>query len=119
MNLKTTKMSVLENKLIAIIIVVNLFSGASYSQKFIPGVVYYDSTGYVEYRAGNLPIIFSAPHDGNLGPSNIPDRDCEGCVSFNDSWTKTITEEIYDEFVKETGCYPHVIINLLQCKILK
>jgi N-formylglutamate amidohydrolase len=84
-----------------------------FSQTYVPGQIYYDSTGYVEYRAGNLPIILSSPHGGDLAPSSISDRDCSGCVNVKDSWTKEITEGMYDEFVSETGCYPHVIINLL------
>lgn len=30
--------------------------------------------GYIEYVEGNLPFIISAPHGGNLKPSEIPDR---------------------------------------------
>lgn len=86
------------------------------SQDFTPGETYYDSNGHVEYRAGNLPIILSAPHGGRLEPLSIPDRDCMGCVYVKDSWTQTIAEGIYDKFVDETGCYPHVIINLLHRK---
>jgi len=87
---------------------------SGHSQIFNPGEVYFDSTGYVEYRAGNLPLIFSAPHDGNLEPESIPDRLCDGCVLVNDAWTKPITEGVYDKIVELTGCYPHTIINLLR-----
>lgn len=90
-----------------------VMSNVLYSQSFTPGQTYFDSSGYVEYRAGNLPIILSAPHGGSLQPAEIPDRDCAGCVYVKDTWTKEITEGMYDEFVNETGCYPHIIINLL------
>lgn len=83
------------------------------SQTFIPGKTYIDPTGYVEYRAGNLPIIISAPHGGNLEPNAIPDRNCTGCITERDAWTKAIAEGMYNSFIKQTGCYPHVIINLL------
>lgn len=83
------------------------------SQSFIPGNVYFDSTGFVEYRAGNLPIILSAPHGGSLQPDSIPDRDCTGCSYLQDAYTKPITEGLYDEIFAQTGCYPHVVINLL------
>lgn len=86
------------------------------AQTYVSGTTYVDATGYVEYRAGNLPIIISAPHGGDLEPSNIPDRNCSGCVTVKDSWTKPITENIYNSMVAETGCYPHVIINLLHRK---
>lgn len=87
-----------------------------FSQTYVPGQIYYDSTGYVEYRAGNLPIILSSPHGGDLQPSSIPDRNCSGCVYLKDSWTKEITEGLYNKIISETGCYPHVIINLLHRK---
>jgi N-formylglutamate amidohydrolase len=88
----------------------------AFSQTYIPGNIYTDPTGFVEYRAGNLPIIFSAPHGGNLEPNSIPNRDCEGCVTINDAFTKSIAEGVYDEFVDQTGCYPHLVINLLHRK---
>jgi len=92
-----------------------LFSFCSLqAQIYEPGQVYFDSTGFVEYRAGNLPLIFSAPHGGNLDPDSIPDRKCNDCVLVNDAWTKPITEGVYDRIVEWTGCYPHVIINLLR-----
>ena len=87
-----------------------------FSQTYVPGQIYYDSTGYVKYRAGNLPIILSSPHGGDLQPSSIPDRNCSGCVYLKDSWTKEITEGLFNKIISETGCYPHVIINLLHRK---
>lgn len=87
-----------------------------FSQTFIPGEIYRDTTGYVEYRAGNLPLILSAPHGGSLKPDSIPDRTCSGCVTVKDSYTQEIAEGLYDEIYRETGCYPHVIINLLHRK---
>ena len=86
------------------------------SQTFSPGVIYRDTTGYVEYRAGNLPLIISAPHGGSVQPDSIPDRTCSGCVTVKDSYTQEIAEGLYDEIYRETGCYPHVIINLLHRK---
>ena len=86
------------------------------AQDYIPGQIYLDSTNYVAYHAGNLPIILSAPHGGNLEPSSIPDRDCNGCVTINDAYTKSITENIKEEIYELTGCYPHVIVNLLHRK---
>ncbi len=89
----------------------------AFSQTFIPGNTYYDSTGYVEYRAGNLPIIISAPHGGIEEPSFIPDLSCNGTPSeLIDAYTKQIAEGIFNTFFEETGCYPHVIINLLHKK---
>jgi N-formylglutamate amidohydrolase len=88
-------------------------SNIGLSQNYIPGQIYFDSTGYVEYRAGNLPIILSAPHGGNWEPDSIPDRDCVGCVYEIDAYTRVITWALYDKIYALTGCYPHVVMNRL------
>jgi len=87
-----------------------------FAQSFIPGNTYFDSTGYVEYIAGNLPIVISVPHGGYLEPDVIPDRDCNGCVYVRDSYTQELGHEMQEAFVEQTGCYPHVVINLLHRK---
>ena len=101
-----------------IIAVISLISCASilFAQTFTPGSTYHDDTGYVRYQAGNLPIVISAPHGGSLEPASIPDRDCAGCSVIKDSWTQTIAEGLYDAIFEQTGCYPHLIINLLHRK---
>lgn len=90
----------------------------SFSQVYIPGNTYYDSTGYIAYIAGNLPILIAAPHGGSSEPSTIPDRMCAGCVTVKDAWTRPIAEGLHDAIVEKTGCYPHVIINGLHRKKL-
>jgi len=87
--------------------------GICSAQDYHPGETYYDSTGFVRYMAGDLPIVLSAPHGGYLRPDSIPDRDCSGCVYAQDQFTLDITEDMYDAFFEQTGCYPHVIINEL------
>lgn len=82
--------------------------------QYVAGNTYFDATGYVEYRAGNLPVIISVPHGGDLEPVTIPDRSFGSLIK--DSWTKTIGEGLYDAFYEQTGCYPHLIINLLHRK---
>lgn len=98
------------------IILIFVISSLQTFAQFIPGNTYYDTTGFVEYRAGNLPIIISAPHGGSLEPDSIPDRDCAGCVTVKDLWTQQIAEGMYAAFFEQTGCYPHLIINLLHRK---
>lgn len=87
-----------------------------YAQSYVPGQSYFDSMAFVEYKAGNLSIIISAPHGGDLQPAFIPDRSCTGCSLIKDSWTKQISEGLYNSIYKQTGCYPHLIINLLHRK---
>lgn len=106
----------IENLFLVLFILFTGLPTQSFSQTYTPGIRYIDPTGYVEYRAGNLPIIISAPHGGALQPSTIADRVCSDCSVVNDSWTKEIAEGIYDAFFRRTGCYPHVILNLLHRK---
>ena len=87
-----------------------------HAQTYLPGNSYHDATGYVEYLAGNLPIVISAPHGGYLEPMEIPDRDCDGCVYVRDAYTQELAREIQEAFFQKTGCYPHVVINLLHRK---
>ena len=98
---------------ITISLLLGIVTSSISAQQFTAGEVYFDSTQFVEYRAGNLPIILSAPHGGSLRPDSIPDRDCDDCVTTRDSWTQTIAEEVHYAIVAKTGCYPHTVINLL------
>ncbi|MEL6672390.1 MAG: T9SS type A sorting domain-containing protein [Bacteroidota bacterium] len=82
-------------------------------QSFVPGQSYYGTSQYIEYRAGNLPIIITAPHGGQLKPASIPDRNCSGCVTSRDLETDILAELFYDSLLAQTGCHPHVIINHL------
>ena len=86
------------------------------AQEFIPGDTYFDDNEFVEYFAGNLPIVISVPHGGYLEPSNIPDRNCTGCVYVRDSYTQELAREYQGAMTDETGCFPHVVINLLHRK---
>jgi len=90
-----------------------LFTSQISAQTYTPGNTYFDPANHVEYLAGNLPIILSAPHGGGELPDSIPDRECDGCVLVRDGYTKKITQDIKDALYAKTGCYPHVIVNLL------
>ena len=46
------------------------------------GEYYGDVLGYVEYLAGNTPVIITVPHDGTLSPSSIADRTYGTMVKF-------------------------------------
>lgn len=84
--------------------------------EYIPDSVYYGRNNYIEYRAGNLPIIFSAPHGGSLTPSEIPDRTYGTIV--NDTNTKELAQQFFNELHLLTGKYPHMIIcNLKRIKL--
>ncbi len=83
------------------------------SQTFVPGTSYFGRNNYIEYIAGNFPLIISVPHGGAVAPSEIPDRTC-GDETVTDSYTINLAREIYDAVFNLTGCYPHLIINNLK-----
>ena len=95
-----------------------LIGQLSFAQTYIPGQTYFGTNDYIEYIAGNLPIVLSAPHGGYLEPASIPDRDCSGCVYVRDSYTQELIRETTEAIFEETGCYPHAVINLLHRKKL-
>ena len=99
--------------IVFIIKIIILFNTTLWAQTYHPGETYFGANDFIEYKAGNLPIIISAPHGGSLEPNNIPDRDCSGCVYVKDAFTEELIRQIYDAIVEEFDCYPHVVINRL------
>ncbi|MGB4960151.1 MAG: T9SS type A sorting domain-containing protein [Saprospiraceae bacterium] len=82
-------------------------------QTFETGKSYFGLNDYVEYIAGDLPVIISAPHGGDQNPSAIPDRDCNGCVTVSDAFTQELAREIYQALLNKMGCHSHIILNRL------
>lgn len=78
---------------------------------FTPGQSYFGRNQYVEYIAGNAPVIFTAPHGGTVTPEEITERTCGTTV--RDSNTEELARTIGAVFFERTGKYPHVIINRL------
>lgn len=83
-----------------------------YSQ-YTPGVTYYGANNYIEYHAGDIPIIISVPHGGYLKPTSIPDRSCSGCITGIDGRTQEIAYELDSALRNVFGGMPHIIINKL------
>lgn len=83
------------------------------AQTYVAGETYFGENDYIEYKAGNLPIVISAPHGGVLEPNAIPNRNCSGCVYVRDTNTEELIRQMYDAIFELFGCYPHVIINRL------
>jgi hypothetical protein len=79
--------------------------------KYQPGKSYFGTKNYIQYIAGDLPIVISSPHGGTLKPSEIPDRTWGTTVY--DSYSMHYTLETISYLVKKTGRQPHVIINRL------
>ncbi|MCP4727223.1 MAG: N-formylglutamate amidohydrolase, partial [bacterium] len=79
---------------------------------YVSGTTYYGENNYVEYYAGELPIVLSAPHGGDLVPSEIPDRTYGTTVT--DSYTIETALAIRTAIYDLTGRYPHLIVSKLK-----
>jgi hypothetical protein len=80
------------------------------AQLYVPGQTYFGRSNYIEYTAGNLPVIIAAPHGGSLKPAELPDR-TYGTTNI-DANTESLTREIFTAFTNRLGpgAWPHVII---------
>ena len=74
--------------------------------------IYFGREQYIEYHAGSLPIILSAPHGGWKEPTEISDR-TEG-TTITDINTYQLTRVIMDTLMARFGGKPHVILCLLE-----
>ena len=84
------------------------------AQTYRTDSLYQGIKGYVEYLPGNMPLLFAASHGGDLAPADIPTRSCSGCVTATDLNTQELGRMVRNAVFKETGCYPHLIINRLR-----
>lgn len=89
---------------------VEVFVPASVSS-YEPGVSYFGRNRYVEYIPGVLPVVLSAPHGGDLTPSEIQNR-MYG-VTATDRNTLELTLAVRDALVDLTGSAPHVVLSHL------
>lgn len=81
------------------------------AQTYVPNQTYFGRNDYIEYIAGNLPIIVAAPHGGALTPAELPDRVTTNTTDTNtEDLTRRIRQTVADRF----GGYPHIIICRLQ-----
>lgn len=76
--------------------------------QYYPGQAYFGRNEYVEYIAGDLPIVLSAPHGGYLKPAEIPDRTWG--ITGQDRRTQELARAISDAIHERTGHYAHIII---------
>jgi hypothetical protein len=80
------------------------------AQSYVPGQTYYGRNNYIEYVAGNLPVIISAPHGGALTPAELPDRTTPPVTTTTDSHTVDLARKIQQAFYDRFSALPHVII---------
>ena len=63
---------------------------------------------YIEFTAGSLPLIISAPHGGTMAPAEIPDRTSGETVL--DTNTLELANAIADAFRTSTGKRPYLVL---------
>lgn len=63
--------------------------------------------GFVEHRAGDMPLILSMAHGGSLRPSDIPDRNTNTGADLR---TLELGEALADAFETRLGRRPHLVI---------
>lgn len=84
---------------------------------YVPGESYFGENDYVEYIPGDLPIILSAAHGGDLEPLGIPDRTATQCggsaTTVKDLNTRELVLAMREALVERLGGTPHVVINHL------
>lgn len=76
-----------------------------------PGESYMGRNGYVQYLPGDLPVVLSAPHGGDLHPAEIPDRTYG--TTGQDRQTLDLALRIREEIKELTGSYPYIVLSRL------
>jgi Secretion system C-terminal sorting domain len=90
-------------KKIFLMLVLHCITLSSFAQ------IIFGANNYTEYHIGNLPIVISVPHGGNLAPTSLPNRICNNAVTVSDANTIELAQQIDSAFVNTTGCNPHMI----------
>lgn len=86
-------------------------AGLAVAAEKTPGQSYFGTHRYIEYIAGELPLVFTSPHGGQLRPEGLPDRK-EG-VTTSDVFTQEVARAIRDELLARTGRHAHLIASHL------
>ena len=98
-------------RLLLLVLVITLSRGLAQTA-YEPGKSYFGRSNYVEYLAGDMPVIFSAPHGGALKPAEIPDRKDGEFTS--DAYTEELARTVQQVFRNCFGHSPHVVICRLE-----
>ena len=80
-----------------------------------------DAKSFISVQSGELPIILSAPHGGNLVIEGVAERkgkDVKRFVRTKDMWTDQLTVKLADAIEKETGKRPYVVIAKFHRKFI-
>jgi hypothetical protein len=94
---------------LALALILSLTLSSALSQSvYEPGKSYFGCSNYVEYIAGDIPLIISAPHGGTLKPVALPDRKDGEFTS--DAYTEELIRTVQQVLHHCFGHYPHIII---------
>ena len=87
------------------------------TDSYVPGQSYFGRNNYIEYIAGNAPVLLTAPHGGTLTPGSIPDRTAALCggvaTTVTDVNTIELVRAMRQQFFAKFGRWPHVVITHL------
>ena len=88
------------------------FSELGSDGPYLYGETYQGRKGYTTYYPGNIPVILSIPHGGDISPSEISNRTYG--VTVTDSNTIELGIAIRNYFYSNYNTRPYVIINNLK-----
>uniref|UniRef100_A0A7S2SFH1 Apple domain-containing protein n=1 Tax=Mucochytrium quahogii TaxID=96639 RepID=A0A7S2SFH1_9STRA len=79
--------------------------------KYKYGVRYNDRLNYTEYYPGNMNLIFTVPHDGDLRltPDAIAHLPNIGRIGNGDRFTFDLAKRVADSMESQSGLRPHII----------
>ncbi len=77
----------------------------------IPGQPSYGTERYIEYVAGDLPLVLTSPHGGRLKPTALPDR--TNGVTTMDANTQELARAVATAFFARTGHHVHLVASHL------
>jgi N-formylglutamate amidohydrolase len=84
------------------------------AQVYLAGTTNYGRSNYIEYIAGNMPLIIAAPHGGSLQPAELPDRTTNApwtnTVLGTDAATELLARAMQRAITNRFGRQPHVIL---------
>lgn len=82
------------------------------------GDVFFDDHKWTEAIAGDMPLVISVPHGGDIKPSSVPDRTCDDATTVTDLYTRELARAIEKELVEEYNIRPYLVLcHLKRTKI--
>lgn len=91
--------------------IAGLVLAPAFATEPVAGQSYFGATRYVEYVAGDLPIVIAVPHGGRLAPDTLPKR--KDGVSVSDANTQELAKALVEALRAKTGGHAHVILSHL------